>query len=338
MSANLILSCTYWMDSQALRTWKSFFIVYGISAFNTIILNMLTYYLWTIGLKFHPPLPYGGCSIRLIIFHIMVLILWFQFPKTHRGRKSFRKSLKYYYFSELVFLSVFWVYLLLGKLLLSIPSTYQWLMAISLPFLRDIICRIVLKINYEIAKERDPLFNITSLHAIRSRHKIFISVAISSILRSETGYLLLGIDFFINILLCMKIILDRWKTGNIDVENHGILHGLALNQRINMVVPALYWICFCIAYYGPNGGLIGSVKNSSWHFKSVDNITEASLKMLILFAINISGAIICATLLWISFKISLLRAYVNIQDRFWLIMAAQETYLILEVLLISIIP
>ena len=335
LSAVMILNFSCWIDVKEVKSWAFFIILYAASAFATLSLNLVIYFVWTVALKFHPPMPYGGCSVRLITLHIMMAIIWYRVPKSHRRNETTQQRIKYYYWSELIFLATFWVYLLLGKTFLSIPSKYQWILAIFVPFLREMICRGLTNMCYKTPNPEDNTTKIACLHAIGSRHAIFLSVAVSSILNDVTCYVLLGMDFLINIFLCLKIIRDTRKKFVASARklqcNEETLYELTLNERIEFIVPLLYFISFFIAYYGPNAELIGSIKNTLWHFQIVADVKKAASNMAILFGIDICSAILCSFLLWCCCGISLFRAYTNIQRNFWLLMASQEAYLLVEV-------
>ena len=334
-SAVIILNFSCWIDIKEVKSWRCFIILYSASAFTTMSLNLVIHTVWTVVLNFHPPMPYGGCSVRLITLHIMMAIIWYRLPKLHRQNENTRQMIKYFYWAEVIFLATFWVYLFLGKIFLSIPSKYQWILAIFVPFLREIISRGLTNMCCKTTNPEDNIPKIACLHAIGSRHAIFLSVAVSSILNDETCYVLLGMDFLINIFLCLKIIRDTRKKlvspkRKLKYDDE-TLNELALNERIEFVVPLLYFISFFIAYYGPNAELIGSIKNTLWHFQIVADVKKAASNMAILFGIDICSAIVCSLLLWGCCGISLFRAYTNIQRNFWLIMAVQEAYLLVEV-------
>lgn len=128
LSVVMILNFSCWMDIKEVKSWKFFFSLYFVSAFATITLNLVIYIVWRIIFGFHPPMPYGGCSVRIITLHIMMATIWYRLPKIHRNNLTTRQRVKYYYFTELIFLGTFWVYLLLGKTFLSIPKRYQWIL------------------------------------------------------------------------------------------------------------------------------------------------------------------------------------------------------------------
>ena len=337
LSAVMILNFSCWMDVKEIKSWTFFFILYFVSAFTTISLNLIMYVIWTVTFKFHPPVPYGGCSVRIITLHVMMATIWFRLPNIHRQAQTTRQRMKSYYFTELIFLATFWVYLLLGKTFLSIPRNFQWILAVFVPFLREIISRGVIIISNKEIDSCKSVITMAYLHAIGSRHAIFLSVAVSSILDELTCYVLLGMDFLINVVLCLRIIRSTQKKSitppNALKDDEATLNELALNERIEFVVPLLYFISFFIAYYGPNATLIGSIKNTLWHFTIVADVKQAATNMAILFGIDICSAILCSVLLWFSCKISLFRAYTNIQKDFWLILAAQEAYLLVEVII-----
>ena len=105
------------------------------------------------------------------------------------------------------------------------------------------------------------------------------------------------------------------------------LSGLVLAERVDIVVPLLYISTFVMAYYGPNGELIGNVKLTLWQYQAVTDINKFLKNIFFLFAIDFTGAVVNALLLWIICKLNFLMTLKNIQKEFWHIMGVQETSL-----------
>ena len=107
---------------------------------------------------------------------------------------------------------------------------------------------------------------------------------------------------------------------------------LVLTERIEMLVPLTYMICFTIAYYGPNAEILGSVKLTLWHYKSVLNIEKYMTSLFILFSIDFLSLIINWIILWTTCNINIFKIFPKIQSEFWLIMAVQQAYASFEVI------
>ena len=107
------------------------------------------------------------------------------------------------------------------------------------------------------------------------------------------------------------------KNNETDVENQiKLLQDLILNEMIEVMAPLAYLICFMVAYYGPNAGLIGNIRNSYWQYKAVEDVAHTIQFVLMFLLIDFSSALIGYFLLWKVYRINLYRAYIVIQNEF----------------------
>ena len=93
----------------------------------------------------------------------------------------------------------------------------------------------------------------------------------------------------------------------------------------------MYVLTFLLAYYGPNGELIGNVKLTIWQYQAVKDINKFLENIFYLFAIDFLGAVVNGLLLWTTCKLNSLTALKNIQKEFWHIMGLQEAAMFISV-------
>ena len=68
-------------------------------------------------------------------------------------------------------------------------------------------------------------------------------------------YLLLGIDFSINLYFAGKV---YWLHRKKNFAKCGeTLQGLVMNEFLEFIIPLLFLVCFLAAYFGPNAEIIG---------------------------------------------------------------------------------
>ena len=111
-----------------------------------------------------------------------------------------------------------------------------------------------------------------------------------------------------------------------------LIEELVLTERIETLVPLTYMICFAIAYYGPNAEILGSVKLTLWHYKSVLDIGKYMTSLFILFSVDFLSLIINWIILRTICNINIIKIFRKIQSEFWLIMAVQQAYASFEVI------
>ena len=107
---------------------------------------------------------------------------------------------------------------------------------------------------------------------------------------------------------------------------------LTLTERIETLVPLTYMLCFAISYYGPNAELMGNVKLTLWHFKSVLDIENYMKNLFMLFSVDFMSLVINWIILKTTCNINIFKTFQKLQSEFWLIMAVQQAYSMIEVI------
>ena len=330
-SACFILNCSIWMHIKSITTLRNFISLYIVSAFTWVLVNITYYLIWTavLGLRAPMPLNIHVCGITTLV--VVMVAFWFLFPMEIRSSKDFSKRYCYYFSSQLFRNMCVWEYFFLGRLFVIIDPRYQWTLAIIMQIVKEVNGRILTYLCYKAASCRNSFIRITCLHEAGCRHAVFLCVALALLATNTTSFLCLGFDFAINFCLCVKIIL-RQRKNNVPIIRDNIeLQILALNEKVVYIVPLAYCICFLLAYYGPNARIIGNVKNTSWHFGMVKNISAPLYMMLALFSIDLISILLWTFLLKKFCSISYLDGYLYIQKGMWLVMAIQEAYALNEV-------
>ena len=223
-----------------------------------------------------------------------------------------------------------WQYFVVSKLFLILKDEYQWILGIALLLIREFNCRILTKVCYKSASCESDAIKITCLHEMGCRHAVFFCVALATLATTPTSFLMLAFDFIINFWICVKIICDK-KKEELSAHYNVKLQQLALKEKAVFIVPLTYYSCFLLAYYGPNAGIIGNVKNTSWHYRMVQSLAKMFLTMGVLLAIHIVSIALWTLLLKKTCNIKFFDGYMQIQKNYWLIMAVQEAYALNEV-------
>ena len=107
---------------------------------------------------------------------------------------------------------------------------------------------------------------------------------------------------------------------------------LTLTERIETLVPLTYILCYAIAYYGPNAEILGSVKLDLWQFKPILDFDKYMTSLFLLFSVDFLSLITNGIILWTTCNINMFKIFQKIQSEFWLIMAVQQAYSLLEVM------
>jgi hypothetical protein len=331
-AASLILNCEIWMNIKPIKTWKNFLILYLVSALAWVLSNIGYYHVYCVMLGFSPPMPLNIHVCGTFTLIVVLSFFWLLIPAPIRLSKDFRKRYGFYILAQLFRYVAVLEYFVLAWLFVTLDEDYQWVIAIILPVIREFNAWILMKICYKSAGTRNDAIKITSIHEMASRHAVFMCVALSLLATQRTAFICIALDFIVNLLLCIQII---WRTNRnkkiVSFENDTDLQVLVLNEKTVYVVPLAYFICFLVAYFGPNAWIIGNVGNTSWHFGKVEDLESPVVIMVAMFLVDLVAIALWAFILKIFCGISFLKGYMYTQKKYWLIMAIHEAYALNEV-------
>jgi hypothetical protein len=129
---------------------------------------------------------------------------------------------------------------------------------------------------------------------------------------------IIGTDFLINIFICLKIVYLNYKDedGVSTTTKIEMIQEHVFTEMTEVMAPVCYLICFTMAYYGPNGELIGNILNSYWQYIAIEDVYHTIKYLCIFFFADSLNLVICAMVLWDFCRISLFKAYVALQKEF----------------------
>ena len=326
-----LLYCSYCINIDYIKTLKHFLTFYCWTSLIFIILRVSFWFIWTCILSYRHPMPFFGTVSSSIALCFSQIVLWFQFPRQWRKNKGLQRRFGFYILSFLSILLMFTEYTIYTKMFISVPEKYQWILGLLLPLIREFNMLIVTKASYKAAGAKDTSVTIICSHVVNTYHCFFISVMLGSYATDLTCWVILSVDFIINIFLCFNIIWIRKRKCNNDKKENDMIQSLIsliINELVEFVVPLTYLICFTGAYYGPNAELIGNIRSSYFHYIPISNINIFVKNLSLFLFVDFMSVMISGLLLWIFCKINIIRAYVHIQKEFWLVMAVNTAYTI----------
>ena len=210
----------------------------------------------------------------------------------------------------------------------------QQTVAIFLIPLRNFNVWLQTKVGYKAAGVQDASIAISCSHNMNNRHCFFLSVVLGTIATDVTCWVILAIDFCINIYFVLKISWTKRKNG-FNQENEfrmvEMLVELIINETVETIVPFTYLVCFLIAYYGPNAELIGTVKSDYWHHIPVEDIGRFIGNLGLFVLVDCIGLITTYIIFLVVCKIDVLRAFASLQKEYWFLFAVNTAYLITTV-------
>ena len=301
-----------------------------VATLSTTIVTSLVHLVWSFGLGYNSPMPFVGYFILYFVTLILNAVFWNAFPLYERMQPNFRRRLKYF------FLYLFWCIFFACQVqsftivLGLFSSTYQWTIAIFVPLTKELNERVLRKLVEKAQKPGDIAPKVVVKATTNTFLSYWLAVSMATTATQETCYLLLGINFAINIYLCFKTIhLDR-KISPLDGSSEEIesikeecLTELILNEIIEVIVPISFVCTSSIAYYGPNAMVLGIVGNDYWQYEKVTNFQNLILPVVKMAGIDSLSALIVGCLFWKYSRICLIQEYYRTIKTYWLLLAVK---------------
>ena len=277
MSAIFLLTVTSsFLNIDCGFTWKNWIFTWIFGFITAIIFNVLAQVAWVYILRLRYPAPFIGLINLFFGLGSQVFVLWFQLPLEWRANACFRSRAKWVVGLHLYSLAVSSFYILAWIVFTLLPLDLQPILAVMLPISRegigyllniigDLLESKLLSFHNSGKKSAGkdvPSVELLGQHMVSQFHVLFVAVCVGSVATSTTTYLLLGIDFLINLQSCRKV----WRSHRRgDHQKCGKeLMTLTMNEFLEFIVPICYLICYVVAFYGPNSHLIGNIlKNNS---------------------------------------------------------------------------
>ena len=338
--AYTLLNCSYWTNISFLRTMRNFWMYYLAVAIFMLTITTACAMGWSYGLKLPTPMPFYGMIMAYAVGFCGFIPLWYRFPSNWRKEKDIWRKFKFFILAIIINFGVTLTYTMYTKALLAVSLQYQWTVAVFLIPLRNFNVWLQTKVGYEAAGVQDASIAITCSHNMNNRHCFFLSVVLGTIATDVTCWVILAIDFCINIFFVLKISWTKWKNG-FNQENGSrmveMLLELIINETVETIVPFTYLVCFLIAYYGPNAELIGTVKSEYWHHIPVEDIGRFIGNLGLFVLVDCIGLITTYVIFLVVCKIDVLRAFASLQKEYWFLFAVNTAYLTTTVSSLDII-
>ena len=316
LTATIIIRSSCFLNINYIKKFRYFLRMWLIASVVVFIEQGIGFLIWTYFLGFLYPIPLNGYIAGCVILVTTFIALWHQFPSEWRLNSSFRKRLIYVIIAVSCNQALVFEYAILTKLLLSVSTDHQWIIAIFLPFVRELNILFIFKLASKAAFGDVTRVKLTVHHGISTSHSLFLDYTVGSVATFATSIVILATDFLTNIIIGFRIIYVLHKQPTDTSKHNELLQILVINEMVECTVPIAYLLCFVSAYLGPNFALIGNVGNSYWQYRAVDNFEHTIIYVSTLFLIDLLSLVTCVYLLWSFCKISLVPIYIKVQKEF----------------------
>ena len=144
-------------------------------------------------------------------------------PKFARKDKQFRNRYFWFLMSQLNTLGASWAYNFCQTLFTKVTRKYQWIMGLFTPLIMELFTWSFVKISTKASggSGNKHITKLSCVHYVASRHAVFVAILAGSLLTPLTTYIILGMDFAINIFKGLEIVyLLKYSKKN-NAKNQG---------------------------------------------------------------------------------------------------------------------
>jgi hypothetical protein len=317
-----IMCCSYFMNIGYIKMVRHFFIV-GIGVFlGTAILYPTGYIIWTQTLEYPYPIPWTGAIYGYSILAIIWTMIWLRFPTGWRKNAEFRKRFKSFLVSIIFIHSIYVHYRIITKALLTLQNQYQWVIAILLPFIRELENLIAEKLALGSARGDVMATKMVIYFFINTYHTVTLTYAIGALANDTSSLIVLICDFLFNLLTALRIIWMVRKRPENKEAAIALLQELVIVEMVEFIIPLVYLACFCTAYYGPNAELLGNITNEDFHFVAVEDPFHTIKNVGFFFCFDAIALTTLYFVAWFACRIDLFRVYTALLKEFGLVFLA----------------
>ena len=154
-AAFLLANTSAWMNLESILTLRTYATCYLAGSVGMISFWCLLYVLWVPLLDLPYPIPLVGALNACAGVTAVIVAIWFKFPWSWRKNSTFRHRAKFLLLAQLFILVMSLEYWFFSWVFFALPLDFQWVLAIILPFTREIGIEILARISAKIAGRKD---------------------------------------------------------------------------------------------------------------------------------------------------------------------------------------
>ena len=159
-------------------------------------------------------------------------------------------------------------------------------------------------------------------------YSFWLAITLATSATVATGFVLLGINFCINLVLCFQALQFDRKVSALHLDTAAkqklreqAITELVLNESVEIMVPIAFIGSFATAYFGPNNDIIGGVGCSIWTYHKLEELLDVFLPVLEMALFDSGSLIITGCLLWNFRRINIVLQYCKTIKKYWMYLA-----------------
>ena len=290
-----------------MKMWAQLFLIMAVPYDTMFTVFKL---IWVDYLGYNGPMPFNSIAPVYFMFPMLLLAHWYQFPAEARADPVIRKRIYAMIGYLLVIFNACNERNALTVAMLAIPKTYQPIMAIILPITREFDLFLLNSLGRKAMGGTNRDADMLTVIEQNCNYSAFLAISLGQLATEYTTYSILFVEFLINLYKVLKIVnlskkikADAIEKEKLDPIKQEIVSDLVVVELVEVIMPLAYAMSVLTAYYGPNGQIIGNIKNSYWSYTAIHDLGKLLMSIFQMFAIDFVSLAFGWVVLW---KLSLL--------------------------------
>ena len=330
-SCFFFLASTVAMETEvALNPFKKRLVTVIIELFVTskateVLGYCLIHLIWYMLLGYFEPFPFKQIIMAYLSYIALLARLWKVIPKKRRKVQAFRKQFSAF-LARLLWGSLISLQLtIISQVLGMISREVEWLIALIVPLTKIFHDRVIDKLVTKYATPENLAHaKIIGKIGTNITYSFWLAISFASYATKATEFVLLGINFCINMALCYKIIQLSKKVSAFKLDGdkkkfpkEQVLTELVLNEIVEILIPIAFIGSYCTAYYGPNKDILGNVGFEIWTYYKVEDLFSFLMPVVEMALLDFGSLILAGLLLWWLCSINIFKEYCKAIKKFW---------------------
>ena len=324
VTGNDALNMAFYFKEKKLLSFWMLSRMYFLYFTTWIVPYLLSYLIWCNYLGYNWPIPYLGLNF-LISQLVFLVAMWILFPVDLMYRKEFQRDVKLYMIYCLLAVLILCLNESLVFLFENLGENLQWIVAFLIPLAKHFSKWALSKQMKNMSGGHEESSNVLLGIGVNANYSFLIAIRLPGA-ETITVIFIIAVDFFLQLQMTYKIIQFNRKVAdrgleNDTVEKHDKVKRLVLAELTEGITPIAYAVGFAMAYYGPNGSILGNIRNSYWGYSQVEDVSHLFTMMSLLFGVDTLCIFLNSLILLKFTDVKLYQNFCEILKKYWPFMA-----------------
>ena len=322
---NVFRMNVFFKEVECLKSPKAHIKMFAILFLVANLGIYFTHAIWTDYLGCVFPVPFLYAIMFVFICPFLLFSIWFAFPSAFRNNPQTGRRIIWLIAYVVAFAVACYERLFAIIAFLHTPLHIQPIWAIILPAWREAELLLLKKISANVSDGDDRDGMLLTVLEQNCNYSAVLAICLGMYATDTSSYCILGVEFLLKIYTCYGIIkIDKKIRSAKGVEREKLLQqkqeevqDLALDEFVEIIMPIVYVAMVLVAYYGPNGYILGNVGCEKWEWKKISDIVKFLKALFRMFIIDTLAFVATGFVFWKFIAINIFKQLCHDVKKYW---------------------